>query len=256
MALNATNNDYVGAVQPIGGTYNTASPPTVIVSAAVPVHVIVDSSALPAGAATEATLAALNTKIVLGQALMAASLPVVIASNQSAIPISAAALPLPALAATSTLQTALNNKIPALGQATMANSLPVALASNQGIARPSQGSGRTYKQVKGTNLSANAQISAFSGTFYVTTIIFSGWCNSTAADLTLMIQANSAGTPATDLIPISVSRAGLGTLSGEVPIEVFSLNFQEPLQFTVDAYVKILGAGTGTWSIALVGYTE
>lgn len=45
---------------------------------------------LPAGSATETTLAALNTKIgAAGQALMAASTPVVIASNQSAIPTNA-----------------------------------------------------------------------------------------------------------------------------------------------------------------------
>jgi hypothetical protein len=43
---------------------------------------------LPAGAATETTLAALNTKTpAIGQALMAASSPVVLASNQSAIPV-------------------------------------------------------------------------------------------------------------------------------------------------------------------------
>ncbi len=44
---------------------------------------------LPTGAATETTLAAINTKTpVLGQAAMAASSPVVIASDQSAIPVS------------------------------------------------------------------------------------------------------------------------------------------------------------------------
>lgn len=46
-----------------------------------------DALPLPLGAATETTLAALNTKIPAnGQAAMAASSPVVIASNQSAIP--------------------------------------------------------------------------------------------------------------------------------------------------------------------------
>lgn len=44
---------------------------------------------LPAGAATETTLAAVNTKTpALGQALMAASVPVAIASNQSAVAVS------------------------------------------------------------------------------------------------------------------------------------------------------------------------
>lgn len=56
---------------------------------------------LPAGAATEATLAAMNTKTpALGQAAMATSSPVVIASNQSAIPVTATTLPLPAGAST------------------------------------------------------------------------------------------------------------------------------------------------------------
>lgn len=56
-------------------------------------HTIVDS--LPVGLATSAlqgtgntSLASLDTKTTLGQALMAASRPVVIASNQSAIPVS------------------------------------------------------------------------------------------------------------------------------------------------------------------------
>ena len=48
----------------------------------------VASLPLPSGAATETTLAAINTKTpALGQALMAASSPVVIASNQSALPV-------------------------------------------------------------------------------------------------------------------------------------------------------------------------
>jgi hypothetical protein len=47
------------------------------------------SSALPSGAATEATLSTLNGKVPSqGQAAMAASLPVVIASNQTAVPAS------------------------------------------------------------------------------------------------------------------------------------------------------------------------
>ncbi len=56
---------------------------------------------LPTGAATETTLAAINTKTpALGQAAMAASSPVVIASDQSAIPTTVASLPLPSGAAT------------------------------------------------------------------------------------------------------------------------------------------------------------
>lgn len=60
---------------PVTGTFWQATQP--VSAAALP---------LPTGAATETTLAALNTKMpAQGQALMAASHPVVIASNQSAI---------------------------------------------------------------------------------------------------------------------------------------------------------------------------
>jgi hypothetical protein len=67
--------------------------------------VVVALSNLPVGAATEASLAAMNAKIpAQGQGLMAASVPVAIASNQSAVAVSAAALPLPAGASTAALQ--------------------------------------------------------------------------------------------------------------------------------------------------------
>jgi hypothetical protein len=73
-------------------------------ASAVPVSAA--SLPLPSGAATETTLASINTKTpAIGQAAMAASSPVVIASNQSAVPISATALPLPSGAATAALQT-------------------------------------------------------------------------------------------------------------------------------------------------------
>ncbi|MCU0949526.1 MAG: hypothetical protein MUC68_00355 [Burkholderiaceae bacterium] len=63
------------------------------VSAANPMPVTAGALPLPAGAATEATLAAVNTKTpALGQAAMAASRPVVIASDQSAVPVAGALL--------------------------------------------------------------------------------------------------------------------------------------------------------------------
>jgi len=66
---------------PVSGTFWPGTQP---VSAA--------SLPLPTGAATETTLASINTKTpALGQAAMAASQPVVIASNQSAVPVSMAA---------------------------------------------------------------------------------------------------------------------------------------------------------------------
>lgn len=68
-------------------------------------QIVVVTAALPAGASTEATLAAISAKLgSLGQNAMAGSAPVVIASDQSAVPISAASLPLPSTAATSTKQ--------------------------------------------------------------------------------------------------------------------------------------------------------
>ena len=69
------------ATQPVSGTFWQATQP-----------VSASSLPLPAGAATETTLASLNTKTpALGQAAMASSQPVVIASNQSTIPVSFAA---------------------------------------------------------------------------------------------------------------------------------------------------------------------
>lgn len=99
--------DGSAVTQPVSGTFWQATQPvsiaaTVAVSgpltdaqlraSAVPISVA--SLPLPAGAATEATLATLLTTgafqariPVNGQALMAASVPVAIASNQSAIPV-------------------------------------------------------------------------------------------------------------------------------------------------------------------------
>jgi hypothetical protein len=118
----------------------------------------VQSSVLPTGAATEATLAALSSKFPasIGQKVMAASLAVVLASDQSAIPVtgtvaisgtvpvsgtvsisgtvpvSAAALPLPTGASTEATLAALSTKFPTtIGQKAMAASLAVVLASDQ-----------------------------------------------------------------------------------------------------------------------------
>ncbi len=73
------------------------------------------ASALPTGAATEATLAAASAKLpaTLGQTTMAGSLSVAVASDQT-VPVSAASLPLPTGAATAAKQ-------PALGTAGVAS---------------------------------------------------------------------------------------------------------------------------------------
>lgn len=121
--------------------------------------VTVSASALPVGAATEATLAAQSAKLpaTLGQKAKAASLAVALASDQDALPITdnggsltvdgtvaatqsgawttaitAVSLPLPTGAATETTVAAINTKTPALGQTTKSGSVPVTIASDQG----------------------------------------------------------------------------------------------------------------------------
>lgn len=121
------------ATQPVSGSVSVSNfPATQPVSAA--------SLPLPAGAATETTLAALNTKTpALGQATMASSQPVVIASDQSAIPVSGT-LEVTGGASETTL-VAINDKIPELGQTTMAASQPVVIASDQTAIPISDGAG-------------------------------------------------------------------------------------------------------------------
>lgn len=90
----------VGIDQTIPGTTNAVQ-----VTGSIP---------LPSGAATETTLALINTKTpLLGQTTMTTSQPVVIASNQTAIPVTSAGIPV------------------ALGQTTMSASLAVVLANDQ-----------------------------------------------------------------------------------------------------------------------------
>lgn len=119
--------------------------------------VSVSSLPLPAGAATEvtlatkaseATLSALNLKVPnLGQSTLASGVPVSIASNQTAIPVTdnggsltvdASSWPLPPDAATASNQTleldrlaSIDQKTPLLGQGTLASGIPVSIASNQ-----------------------------------------------------------------------------------------------------------------------------
>lgn len=142
---------------------------TVAVSGTVPVSAA--ALPLPTGAATETTLAAINTKTPMqGQTTMAASSPVVIASNQSTLPVSHAASSQAdghsaSIGATSDADTAntvigrlkqlvtklagglpsalvgnrldinngawLGSTAPTVGQKTAANSVPTVLASDQ-----------------------------------------------------------------------------------------------------------------------------
>jgi len=115
---------------PVTGTFFQATQP---VSAA--------SLPLPAGASTETTLAALNTKVPANLTVTATRLltdgsgvtqPVSGTFFQGTQPVSAASLPLPAGAATETTLAAQSAKLPAtLGASTSALSLAVVLASDQ-----------------------------------------------------------------------------------------------------------------------------
>jgi len=88
---------------------------------------------LPTGAATEATLSSIDTKIpAQGAALIAASVPVNIASDQT-VPVSVASLPLPSGAATEATLSSIDTKTPALGAALIAASVPVNIASDQTV---------------------------------------------------------------------------------------------------------------------------
>ena len=99
---------------------------------------------LPTGAATETTLASVDTKTpALGQTVMATSTPVVIASNQTALPITDNAgsltidsTQLPAALVGARLDVNagawLGSTAPTVGSKTSADSIPVVIASDQG----------------------------------------------------------------------------------------------------------------------------
>ena len=125
-ALPVTGTFYQ-ATQPVSGSIAVTNFPAsqavtgAFFQATQPVSAL--SLPLPAGAATEATLAARIP--VNGQALMAASVPVTLASNQPALPVtgtffqatqpvSNASLPLPTGASTETTLAALNTKVTAV----------------------------------------------------------------------------------------------------------------------------------------------
>lgn len=104
--------------------------------------VVIASSALPSGAATEATSVALSAKFgSVGQKTMAGSAPVVLASDQVSIPVTqsgtwsitniSGTVSLPTGAATETTVAAINAKLGSLGQKAMTGSAPVVIASDQ-----------------------------------------------------------------------------------------------------------------------------
>jgi hypothetical protein len=107
--------DGSGVTQPVSGTFWQATQP--ISAASLP---------LPTGAATEATLAALDAKVTT------TANGIKVDGSAVTQPISAASLPLPTGAATEATLSAISAKLPStLGQKTMANSFAVVLASDQ-----------------------------------------------------------------------------------------------------------------------------
>lgn len=258
---------------------------TVGISGTVPISAA--ALPLPAGAATETTIAAINTKTpAMGQAAMAASTPVVIASNQSAIPatqsgawtigatqsgvwtvaisgtvpISAAALPLPTGAATEATLSSVNTKIPTLGQAVMAASQPVVIASDQtlsiglGISAGKTTIGKTATLV--TNSNNNDQVIL---TYMVT------------AGKTFYLEGFDWKTAKTS---VDTSAATYGTISLETPsgtkiqtwiardagTDSFARSFAEPLPIAAGTVIRFVVTPTNntsyTWVANLIGYEK
>ncbi len=181
--------------------------------------VSVASLPLPAGAATQATLATINGKLpALGQALAASSLPVVLTASQLSTltplssvtanagsgtflvdgsahtqPVSASSLPLPSGAATESTLTnidgilnSIDSKTPSLGQALSAGSVPVVLTASQ-----------VSTLTPPTTITANAG----SGTFTVDgsghTQPISGTVTSNAGTGTFLVDASAHPQPVT-----------------------------------------------------------
>lgn len=207
--------DGSGVTQPVSGAFYQATQP---VSAA--------SLPLPTGAATEATLSSLNTKMpAQGQALMAASVPVVIASNQSAINTSAAqsgtwnitnisgTISLPTGAATETTLAAMSAKLPAsLGIKTAANSLSVAPASDALFKLSAQ----TASYASITNLTNSAQtFTAPAGAFGF--LIWADPVNDTSGYVRF-----ACGSTATSSVGMPLEPGRAETIDGGTDISVFA----------------------------------
>src|SRR5574343_324856 len=243
---------------PVSGTVaisNQVSQPltdTQLRATAVPVSAA--SLPLPSGAATESTVAAINTKTPsLGQAAMVGSVPVTIASNQTAVPISASSLPLPSGAATSAAQTTGNNslasidgKLGTLGQKASSGSTPVVIASDQSIVptnpRAATSGGATpYKLISAATTNATS-VKASAGQLY--SIIAIG----TTANIRYLKFYNKASAPTvgTDIpvltIPIPGNTQGAG----------LAIHFTVGTVFTTGIAFAIT-AGVGDADSAAVG---
>lgn len=116
--------------------------------------VVVSSSALPANASTETTLSALNGKVIAVN-----TGAVVVAS--SALPTGAATETTLATRASESTLSAINGKLNSLGQKTAANSAPVTIASDQSAVPASQSGTWNINNISGTvSLPSGAATSA------------------------------------------------------------------------------------------------
>ena len=135
---NENISQWGGVATTLGQKAMAASVPVVIASDQSAVPISAASLPLPAGAATEATLATrlaeatftarINTP---GQKVMASSTPVVIASDQSAVPVSGTVTSNIGTTGGLLLDATFTGRINTLGQKTMAASTPVVIASDQ-----------------------------------------------------------------------------------------------------------------------------
>lgn len=125
-------------------------------------HTVVDASALPTGAATEATLTTVSNTLTaidagiptaLGQTTMSASMPVTIASNQSALPV-----------------TTTTSDVTAAGTITTQNLVPAgtATAGSAVLSGALNGAGTASIQVTGTYTGALSLQYTVDGTNWVT----------------------------------------------------------------------------------------
>jgi len=118
--------------------------------------------------------------------------------------------------------------------------------------RPSQGTGRVYKEGTAANLAVtNTLYTVTVGkTLYITSIEFSGYNTSAVAAGNIQIRDS-----ATIKVPMSFPTAGVGAVASIIQSNVSSLSFPEPIQFSTNFNVTIV-TGTITYSCSFRGYEE
>ena len=236
--VSINNAQWGGSATSLGQKAMAASVPVVLASDQVSIPVtqsgtwninnVSGTVSLPTGAATEATLALINTNL---DQLNYSGVRLLVDGSGATQPISATTLPLPSGAATSALQgtgnsslASIDSKTLSAGQATMAASSPVVIASNQS-AIPVTG---TVTVTQGTGSNLNAQVSGI-----VTSNI--GTTGGLALDATL-----TGGSQKTKL----VDAAGVNTaaISGVGALKVDGSNSTQP----ISAAALPLPAGAAT----------